>query len=92
LFFGSTPQQFVSQLEAPEYRVGDGGRGAYKRRIADGPVRIQPFTAVGDHLAALGCSRASFIASAPGWVGPVQRVAAVQQVLYRLVQATLRGQ
>jgi len=80
------------QLETPEHRVGAGGRGAYERRVADGPVRVQPLAAVGDHLAADGRSRAPLVARASRRVRLFQRVAAVQQVLDRLVQAALRGQ
>jgi len=80
------------QLETPEHRVGAGVRGAYERRVADGPVRVQPLATVGDHFAAHGRGRAPLVARAPRRVRPVQRVAAVQQVLDRLVQAALRGQ
>jgi len=54
LFFGSTLQQFVVQLETPEHRVGAGVRGAYERRVADGPVPVQPLAAVGHHVGVRG--------------------------------------
>lgn len=92
LFGGSAPQQFFMQSEALEYRIGTGRSGAHESRIADGPVPVQPLAAVGHHITACGRSHTPVAAYAPRWMRPVQLVAAIYQVLDRLVQAALRGQ